>query len=44
MTKPGSRPNDPMTSKNLLFAASLLKGFEKVVITQRPMAIVIEIG
>ena len=44
MTKPGSKPKDPMTSKNLLFAANLLKGLEKVVTTQRAIAIVIEIG
>ena len=43
-TNPGNRPKEPITSKNLLFAAILLKGLEKVVITQRIIATVMETG
>ena len=43
-TNPGNNPKEPMTSKNLFLAAIHLKGLEKVVITQRIIATVIETG
>ena len=41
---PGNNPKEPTTSKNLFFAAMRLNGLEKVVITHKTIATVIDTG
>ena len=43
-TKPGNKPRELTLLKKLFFSARTLNGSENVVITQRAMATVIEIG
>ena len=43
-TKPGNKPREPITLKNLLLRANFLKGSEKVVITHKEIAKPIDIG
>ena len=43
-TNPGNNPNEPITSNNLFLEAILLNGLEKVVITHKTIATVIETG
>ena len=44
ITNPGSNPNDPNFLKKLLLSASFLNGSEKVVITHKEIATIIDIG